>query len=78
MKVIFGHGGKTGIFGGKYRRRDILNTINTIKMGFSFLTQELAMDLGTANTVIFQNDEIVLDEPSIIAIDNNTVKPISL
>lgn len=47
-------------------------------MGFSFLTQELAMDLGTANTVIFQNDEIVLDEPSIIAIDNNTGKPIAL
>lgn len=36
------------------------------------------MDLGTANTVIFQNDEIVLDEPSIIAIDNNTGKPIAL
>ena len=37
-------------------------------MAFSFLTQELAMDLGTANTVIFQNDQIVLDEPSIVAI----------
>ena len=41
-------------------------------MGFSFLTQELAIDLGTANTVIFQNDQIILDEPSIVAIDNNT------
>lgn len=41
---------------------------------FSFLTQELAMDLGTANTVIFQDDQIVLDEPSIVAIDNNTGK----
>ena len=40
-------------------------------MAFSFLTQELAIDLGTANTVIFQNDQIVLDEPSIVAIDNN-------
>ena len=47
-------------------------------MGFSFLTQELAMDLGTANTVIFQNDQIVLDEPSIVAIDNNTGKAIAL
>lgn len=43
-------------------------------MAFSFLTQELAVDLGTANTVIFQNDQIVLDEPSIVAIDNNTGK----
>ena len=41
---------------------------------FSFLTQELAIDLGTANTVIFQNDEIVLDEPSIVAIDNQSGK----
>ena len=47
-------------------------------MGFSFLTQEIAMDLGTANTVIFQNDQIVLDEPSIVAIDNNTGKAIAL
>ena len=37
-------------------------------MALSFLTQELAMDLGTANTIIFQNDQIVLDEPSIVAI----------
>ncbi len=43
-----------------------------------FLTQELAIDLGTANTVIFQNDQIVLDEPSIVAIDNNTGKLIAL
>lgn len=47
-------------------------------MAFSFLTQELAIDLGTANTVIFQNDQIVLDEPSIVAIDNNTGKSIAL
>lgn len=36
------------------------------------------MDLGTANTVIFQNDQIVLDEPSIVAIDTNTGKCIAL
>ena len=47
-------------------------------MAFSFLTQEIAMDLGTANTVIFQNDQIVLDEPSIVALDNNTGKLIAL
>ena len=42
------------------------------------MTQELAIDLGTANTVIFQNDRIVLDEPSIVALDNNTGKLIAL
>ena len=47
-------------------------------MAFSFLTQEIAMDLGTANTVIFQNDRIVLDEPSIVAIDNNSQRCIAI
>ena len=46
-------------------------------MAFSFLTQELAIDLGTANTVIFMNDEIVVDEPSIVAIDKTSGKPIA-
>lgn len=36
---------------------------------FSFLTQEIAIDLGTANTIIIYNDKIVVDEPSIVAID---------
>lgn len=47
-------------------------------MLFSFLTQELAIDLGTANTVIYMNDKIVIDEPSIIALDQNTGKPIAI
>jgi len=47
-------------------------------MAFNFLNQELAIDLGTANTIIFQNDQILLDEPSIVAIDNNTGKCIAL
>ena len=46
-------------------------------MVFSFLTQELAIDLGTANTVIYMDDKIVVDEPSIIAFDRNTSKPIA-
>ena len=31
-------------------------------MAFSFLTQEIAMDLGTANTVIFRNDDIFVND----------------
>lgn len=46
-------------------------------MLFSFLSQELAIDLGTANTVILMDNKIVLDEPSIVAIDQNTGKPIA-
>ena len=47
-------------------------------MAFSFLNQELAIDLGTANTIIYQNGQIVLDEPSIVALDNNTGKCIAI
>ncbi len=45
---------------------------------FSFLTQEIAMDLGTANTIIIHNDKIVVDEPSIVAIDKNTGKLLAI
>lgn len=45
---------------------------------FSFLTQEIAMDLGTANTIIICNDKIVVDEPSIVALDRNTGKLIAI
>ena len=45
---------------------------------FSFLTQEIAIDLGTANTVIIHNEKIVVDEPSIVAIDENTKKVIAI
>lgn len=37
-----------------------------------FFSHELAIDLGTANTVIFRNGEIVLDEPSVVAVDAHT------
>jgi len=45
---------------------------------FSFLTQELAIDLGTANTIILYNDKIVVDQPSIVAIDHSTGKMIAI
>ena len=40
-------------------------------MRFFSLTKEIAIDLGTANTVIIHNDKIVIDEPSIVALDRN-------
>ncbi len=45
---------------------------------FSFLTQEIAIDLGTANTLIIHNDKIVVDEPSIVALDQQTGKVIAI
>ena len=44
----------------------------------SYFYRDIAVDLGTANTLITQNDKIVVDEPSIIAIDRNTNKMIAV
>lgn len=41
---------------------------------FNFFTEEIAIDLGTANTLIIHNDKVVVDEPSIVAIDRKTDK----
>ena len=43
-------------------------------MGLFSLTQELAIDLGTANTLIIYNGQVVVDEPSIVALDVHTNK----
>lgn len=45
---------------------------------FDFLTQEIAIDLGTANTLIIHNDKVVVDEPSIVAIDRASSKVIAV
>ncbi|WP_024989690.1 rod shape-determining protein [Segatella albensis] len=44
---------------------------------FSFI-QEIAMDLGTANTIIISDDKIVVDEPSVVALDRGTNKMIAV
>lgn len=41
---------------------------------FDFLTEEIAIDLGTANTLIIHNDKVVVDAPSIVARDRTTGK----
>jgi len=45
---------------------------------FSFLTKEIAMDLGTANTIIIYNDKVVVDEPSIIAKNRSTGEVVAI
>ena len=47
-------------------------------MGFFSLTQELAIDLGTANTLIIYNGKVVVDEPSIVALDVHTGKVMAI
>ena len=45
---------------------------------FSLFTQELAIDLGTANTLIIQDGKVVVDEPSIVAINRRTGETIAV
>ncbi len=45
---------------------------------FSFFNQELAIDLGTANTLIIQDGKVVIDEPSIVAINRRTDEVIAV
>ncbi|MFP3859961.1 MAG: rod shape-determining protein [Bacteroidales bacterium] len=45
---------------------------------FSLFTQEYAIDLGTANTIIIHNDKVVVDEPSIVAIEQSTGKLVAI
>ena len=47
-------------------------------MGLFSFTQEIAMDLGTANTIIITNGKIVVDEPSVVALDRRTEKMIAV
>ena len=44
---------------------------------FSF-TQELAIDLGTANTIIIADDEIAVNEPSVVALDTHAERMIAV
>ncbi|MBR6418609.1 MAG: rod shape-determining protein [Bacteroidales bacterium] len=41
---------------------------------FSLFNRELAMDLGTANSIVIYNRQVVIDEPSIVAFDKTTQK----
>lgn len=47
-------------------------------MGFFSLTQEIAVDLGTANTIIIHDDKIVVDEPSVVALEKKTEKLVAV
>ena len=42
------------------------------------MTEDIAIDLGTANTLIIHNDKVVIDSPSIVARDRITGKIIAV
>jgi rod shape-determining protein MreB and related proteins len=45
---------------------------------FNFLTHDIAIDLGTANILIIYHDEVVVDEPAIVAFDRTTNKVLAI
>jgi len=45
---------------------------------FDYFKQEIAIDLGTANTLIIFNDKVVVDEPSIVAKNIQTGKIVAI
>ena len=42
------------------------------------LSKEIAMDLGTANTIIISDGKIVVDEPSVVALDRHSERMIAV
>jgi len=45
---------------------------------FDFLNEDIAIDLGTANTLIVHNGKVVVDSPSIVARDRRSGKVIAV
>ncbi len=45
---------------------------------FDFFSSDIAIDLGTANTLIIHKDKVVVDEPSIIALDKINGKVLAI
>ncbi len=55
--------------------KDKIQGILPARNWFGLFSNDIAIDLGTANTLVYvRNKGIVLDEPSVVAIKNNTKK----
>ena len=47
-------------------------------MGLFSFTKDIAVDLGTANTIIICDDKIMVDAPSVVALDRRTDKVLAI
>ncbi len=47
-------------------------------MGLFSFTKDIAIDLGTANTIIICDDKIMVDAPSVVALDRRTDKVLAI
>ena len=72
-----GAGGNAGGFDdGRFPPLAFLNPLHGL---FGFLSHDIAIDLGTANTLVMVKGRgIVIDEPSVVAIDRTTKKILAI
>ncbi len=47
-------------------------------MAFTFFSNDIAIDLGTANTLIWMKGSVVLNQPSIVAFDRTTKRIVAI
>src|SRR3989338_10871576 len=53
--------------------------LNRVKKVFSFLSLDMAIDLGTANSLVYVKDRgIIINEPSVVAVNNKTGQILSI
>ncbi len=45
---------------------------------FNFLSNDIGIDLGTANTLVYTKDEVIISEPSVVAVYNNSKKVVAV
>ena len=45
---------------------------------FNYFVQDIAIDLGTANTIIYYQDKVVVDQPSIVAKDRKSGRVVAI
>ena len=56
----------------------ICESVNLIMGLFNFFVQDIAIDLGTANTIIYYQDKVVGDQPSILTKDIKTGRVVAI
>src|ERR1700735_2001289 len=58
---------------GSWGKQDVTKSTYNMRSVFSLFSSDLAIDLGTANTLVFARGKgIVVNEPSIVAINKNS------
>ena len=60
------------------KHKPINNKLKRNRIWDFFIYPRIAMDLGTANTIIISDDKIVVDEPSVVALDRTNNKMIAV